>query len=68
MMGTPKSLWPVSPIASGTEEDSTNSMYAMPFDLLEFLSEIILTSLTWRQGPAVSRRSHTKMTDLWASF
>lgn len=46
MMGTPKSLWPVNPIASGTEEASTNSMYAMPFDLLEFLSEIILTSLT----------------------
>lgn len=48
MMGTPKSLWPVNPIASGTDEASTNSMYAMPFDLLEFLSEIILTSLTYR--------------------
>lgn len=47
IMGTPKSLWPVNPIASGTEEDSTNSMYAMPFDLLEFLSEIILTSRTY---------------------
>lgn len=49
MMGTPKSLWPVNPIASGTEEASTNSMYAMPFDLLEFLSEIILTSLTYKR-------------------
>lgn len=49
MMGTPNSLWPVKPIASGTEEDSTNSMYAMPFDLLEFLSDIILTSLTYRE-------------------
>lgn len=49
MMGTPKSRWPVNPIASGTEEASTNSMYAMPFDLLEFLSEIILTSLTYRE-------------------
>lgn len=49
MMGTPKSLWPVNPIASGTEEASTNSMYAIPFDLLEFLSEIILTSLTYRR-------------------
>lgn len=48
-MGTPKSRWPVSPIASGTDEASTNSMYAMPFDLLEFLSEIILTSLTYRE-------------------
>jgi len=46
MMGTPKSLWPVSPIASGTDDDSTNSMYAIPFDLREFLSEIIRTSLT----------------------
>ncbi|TNN48752.1 hypothetical protein EYF80_041056 [Liparis tanakae] len=46
MMGTPRSRWPVSPMASGTEDDSTNSMYAMPFDLREFLSEIILTSLT----------------------
>ena len=49
MMGTPKSLWPVNPIASGTEEASTNSMYAIPFDLLEFLSEIILTSLTYKR-------------------
>lgn len=47
MMGTPSSRWPVSPIASGTEDASTNSMYAMPFDRLEFLSEIILTSLTY---------------------
>lgn len=49
MMGTPKSLWPVNPIASGTDEASTNSMYAIPLDLLEFLSEIILTSLTCRE-------------------
>lgn len=49
MMGTPKSLWPVNPIASGTDEASTNSMYAIPLDLLEFLSEIILTSLTYRE-------------------
>lgn len=47
MMGTPRSLCPVSPMASGTEDDSTNSMYAIPFDLREFLSEIILTSLTY---------------------
>lgn len=48
MIGTPKSLCPVRPMARGTEEESTNSMYAMPFDLLEFLSEMILTSLTCR--------------------
>lgn len=47
MIGTPNSLWPVNPMASGTDEVSTNSMYAMPFDLLEFLSEMILTSLTY---------------------
>lgn len=50
MIGTPKSLWPVNPIASGTEEASTNSIYAIPLDLLEFLSEIILTSLTCREN------------------
>lgn len=57
MMGTPNSLWPVSPIARGTEEASTNSMYAMPFDLLEFLSEIILTSLTYGEKQQHFRQS-----------
>lgn len=57
MMGTPNSLCPVSPIARGTEEASTNSIYAMPFDLLEFLSEIILTSLTYRDKQYKFRQS-----------
>lgn len=47
MIGTPSSLCPVSPIARGTEVASTNSTYAIPLDLREFLSEIILTSRTF---------------------
>lgn len=35
----------------------------MPFDLLEFLSEIILTSLTCRQGHTFRAGSHTKTTE-----
>ena len=64
MMGTPKSLWPVNPIASGTEDASTNSMYAMPFDLLEFLSEIILTSLTCRNKQDGLRDSYMQKCEI----
>lgn len=46
MIGTPSSLWPVRPMAKGTDWIATNSTYAMPFDLREFLSAIILTSRT----------------------
>ncbi len=49
MIGTPRSLWPERPIAKGTEVVSTNSMYAIPLDLLEFLSEMILTSRTFKE-------------------
>lgn len=49
MIGTPSTLCPVSPIAKGTEVASTNSTYAIPLDLREFLSEIILTSRTFRK-------------------
>lgn len=33
-------------LTSGTADLSVNSMYAIPFDLLEFLSEIMRTSDT----------------------
>lgn len=65
MMGTPKSLWPVNPIARGTEEDSTNSMYAIPFDLLEFLSEIILTSLTYSERTVTFSEPNSWMAFIW---
>lgn len=68
MMGTPKSLWPVNPIASGTDEASTNSMYAMPFDLLEFLSEIILTSLTYRDKWMICLITSTRRTITWETI
>lgn len=64
-MGTPKSLWPVNPIARGTEEDSTNSMYAIPFDLLEFLSEIILTSLTYSERTVTFSEPNSWMAFIW---
>lgn len=54
MIGTPKTRWPVNPIARGTELTSTNSTYAIPLERLEFLSEIILTSRTF---PTVEKNS-----------
>jgi hypothetical protein len=50
MIGTPKTRWPVNPIARGTELTSTNSTYAIPLERREFLSEIILTSRTYKEN------------------
>lgn len=60
MIGTPSSLCPVSPIARGTEVASTNSIYAIPFDLREYLSEIILTSRTFRKEEEIKCQNLTK--------
>lgn len=58
MIGTPSNLCPVSPIARGTEVASTNSIYAIPLDLREFLSEIILTSRTFTKEEEKKKKSY----------
>lgn len=61
MIGTPSNLCPVSPMARGTDWISTNSTYAIPFDLREFLSEIILTSRTLPTAEKKSSKSRGRM-------
>ena len=48
MTGCPLNLCPVMAIARPTEISFVNSTYAIPFERLEFLSEIIRTSSTYK--------------------